>query len=256
MAPRASRTRRGVTSRAGSSPTTPPTRSRFTSSPRPGVSRQLAVWTAVAVPAGTPNHDIGTHPLPATGPVRDRQRHAARGHARPQPLLSRVVTRGTAGRLPRPRSCGGSAPAPKQRSRPSSAAAPTTRSTAPPADRLSEVQTRFASQLKVNPNDVTILSGPQHEGGAVQRPSGAPSAQLRDRPRQAGNAVGTGLPPHLPDAPTLHTRLSALLPLHAQPKHAPGLERARPRQGPGPDRGLGHPRHADHDLEPAALRCI
>jgi hypothetical protein len=36
--------------------------------PDPEFPARLAVWTAVAVPAGTPNHDIGTYPLPATGP--------------------------------------------------------------------------------------------------------------------------------------------------------------------------------------------
>ena len=36
--------------------------------PDPEFLQQLALWPALAVPAGTPSHDIGSHPMPATGP--------------------------------------------------------------------------------------------------------------------------------------------------------------------------------------------
>src|SRR5262249_10339467 len=37
---------------------------------------RLAVWDAVAVPASAPNHDVGGHPLPATGPYAVRHASA------------------------------------------------------------------------------------------------------------------------------------------------------------------------------------
>ena len=57
----------------------------------------------------------------------------------------------------------------------------------------------------------------------------------------------------MPGARTLHTWIPALLPIHAQRQPHTGLERSRPRQSENPDRRVGHPRNADHDLERARL---
>ena len=220
---------------------------------RPRVPRTArARGRAVAVPAGTPEprHRHATH---CRRPARTRSpAHAAPGHARAQPLLPRVVARGATGRLPGPDRVADSAPAPKRRSQPSSAAAPTTRSTACQPTACSEVQTRFASQLHVNPNDVTILMrlntrvAPFNDvrvrralNYAIDR------AELARLLGQESRPTCQMLPPYIPG-------YQPLLPLHAQPQPRRDVERARPRQGQGPDRRLGHPRHADHDLEPAA----
>jgi YVTN family beta-propeller protein len=126
--------------------------------PDPEFLQQLALWPALAVPAGTPNHDIGSHPMPATGPymfASDTPRqvtlvrnpyfrewsHAAQPDGYPDRIVWRIGT--------------------------STEAAVTTVEHGaadytidpPPAGRLNEVQTRFASQLHVEPNDVTIEIG-------------------------------------------------------------------------------------------------
>ena len=60
-----------ATSRAGSSPTTRPARSPFTSSrPDPEFPEQLAVWTAVAVPAGPRTMTSAATPCPRPGRTR------------------------------------------------------------------------------------------------------------------------------------------------------------------------------------------
>jgi peptide/nickel transport system substrate-binding protein len=127
-------------------------------SPDPELPAHLALWAAAAVPAGTPNHDIGSHPLPATGPyevVLDTPRevklvrnpyfqewsHAAQPDGYPDQIVWRLgasteaavtaVERGQADYTLDP----------------------------PPPDRLDEVQTRFASQLNVDPTDETIFIG-------------------------------------------------------------------------------------------------
>jgi ABC-type transport system substrate-binding protein len=56
-------------------------------------------------------------------------------------------------------SYGGLGPAPKRLLPPSNGGKPTTRSDPPPADRLPEVETRFAGQLNVNPTDELIFMG-------------------------------------------------------------------------------------------------
>jgi hypothetical protein len=110
------------------------------------------------VPVGTPNHNIGTHLLPATGPyeivsdtprevilVRNRYFHEWSHAAQPDGYPDRIVWR-----------IGASTDA---------AVTAVERSSAdftldgPPPGRLGELRTRFASQLNVNPNDVTILMG-------------------------------------------------------------------------------------------------
>jgi peptide/nickel transport system substrate-binding protein len=126
--------------------------------PDPEFPKQLAVWTAVAVPAPTPNRDIGTHPLPSTGPYqiarvtphevtldRNPYFHEWSHAAQPDGYPDRIVWRIGAGI--------------------ETAVTAVERGSADytidgvPADRLGEAQTRFASQLKVFPNDVTTIMG-------------------------------------------------------------------------------------------------
>jgi YVTN family beta-propeller protein len=119
---------------------------------------KLAVYIAFAVPRGTPNHDIGTHPLPATGPYEitsDTRRqvtlvrnpyfhewsHAAQADGYPDRIVWRIGA--------------------------STEAAVTAVEHAhadytldpPPTDRLHELRTRFARQLHRIPIDVTLLMG-------------------------------------------------------------------------------------------------
>jgi peptide/nickel transport system substrate-binding protein len=107
-----------------------------------------------AVPAGTPVRDFGAHPLPATGPyevvsdtkhevvlVRNPYFHEWSQAAQPDGYPDRIIWR-----------LGGSVEAnvtAVEHNRADYTVDP------PPPDRLQEVQTRFASQLNVNPNDVT-----------------------------------------------------------------------------------------------------
>lgn len=127
-------------------------------SPDPEFLQRLALWPALAVPARTPAHDIGSHPLPATGPyvvasdtprevtlVRNPYFREWSHAAQPEGYPDRIVWRIGAG---------------------TEAAVSSVEQGAadysmdpPPADRLNEVQTRFASQLHVEPNDVTIEMG-------------------------------------------------------------------------------------------------
>jgi peptide/nickel transport system substrate-binding protein len=126
--------------------------------PDPEFLARLAVWSAVAVPPGTPNHNIGTHPLPATGPYEivsntSRQVTLARNPyfhewshaAQPDGYADRIVWRTGASRE--------AAVTAVERGRADYTLDP------PPPDRLGEVRTRFASQLNVYPKDVTIQLG-------------------------------------------------------------------------------------------------
>jgi YVTN family beta-propeller protein len=122
--------------------------------PNPEFLARLTLWDAVAEPAGTPNHDLGNHPLPATGPyefasytqhevtlVRNPYFHEWSRAARPDGYPDRIVFRFGAS--------------------PQAELTAVERGSAdysqdgPPADRLGELQTRFASRLHVNPNTVT-----------------------------------------------------------------------------------------------------
>jgi YVTN family beta-propeller protein len=122
--------------------------------PDPEFLHRLALGGAVVVPAGTPVRDLGNNPLPATGPyviVSDtpRQVRLVRNPyfrewsraARPDGYPGQIVWR-----------IGGSVEAD---------VAAVERHAAdytldpPPPDRLQELQTRFASQVNVNPNPVT-----------------------------------------------------------------------------------------------------
>jgi peptide/nickel transport system substrate-binding protein len=126
--------------------------------PDPEFLQRLALWPAFAVPAGAPDHDIGSHPLSATGPyevasvtsrqvtlVRNPYFHEWSHAAQPDGYPDRIVWR-----------IGASTQA-AVTSVEQGAADYTI--DPPPADRLNEVQTRFASQLHVEPNDATIEMG-------------------------------------------------------------------------------------------------
>ncbi len=217
--------------------------------PDPEFLARLAVWSAVAVPPRTPNQNIGTHPLPATGPyeiaritprqvtlVRNPYFHEWSHSAQPDGYPDRIVWRTGA----------------------SPAAAVTAVEHAkadftldpPPADRLGEVRTRFASQLHVNPNDVTILMGlntrvtPFNEvrvrralNYAIDR------ARLASLLGQESHPTCQLLPPYIPG----YQRYCpyTLNPNPAGTWSAPDLAKARALIA-----RLGNQRHADHDLEP------
>ena len=124
-------------------------------SPDPEFPDRLAVWAAVAVPAGTPNHDVGTHPLPASGPyaiagdtprevtlMRNPYFHEWSHAAQPDGYPDRIVWRTGASTE--------AAVTAVERDGADYTLDP------PPPNRLNELRTRFASQLKINPNDATI----------------------------------------------------------------------------------------------------
>ena len=114
----------------------------------------------------------------------------------------------------------------------SSAAPPTTRFDGVPPDRLSELQTRFASQLYVNPvaatdelvlntrvapfNDIRVRRAINY---AIDR---AKIARLLGHDTQPTCQM---LPPYLPG-------YRPLLPLHARPEPGRGLARTQPRRRP------------------------
>ena len=119
-------------------------------SPDPELLDRLTLSDAVAVPAGTPNHDVGQHPIPATGAyelasitrrevrlVRNRYFHVWSQAARPDGYPDQIVE--------------------KIGASPSAELTAVERGTADitndaPADRLTEVETRFASQVHTSPS--------------------------------------------------------------------------------------------------------
>jgi peptide/nickel transport system substrate-binding protein len=122
--------------------------------PSPEFLARLTFNDAFAVPAGTPDHDIGLHPLPSTGPYEwvDVSRdagtlvrnpyfhewsHAARPDGYPDRIVFRHIDSWAAGLTAVERG------------------AADYMYDGVPRDRLSEVQTRFASQLHVTPTSYT-----------------------------------------------------------------------------------------------------
>jgi YVTN family beta-propeller protein len=115
---------------------------------------KLALWGAAAVPAASPDRDVGRHARPATGPyevasdtprqvvlVRNPYFHEWSHAAQPDGYPDRIVWRIGAGVE--------AATTAVEQGR-----ADYTLDL--PADRLDEVQTRFTSQLHVNTNDETL----------------------------------------------------------------------------------------------------
>jgi peptide/nickel transport system substrate-binding protein len=125
--------------------------------PDPEFLERLALVWAVAVPPGAPNHDIGQHPLPATGPyeiaryspahevtlVRNPHFHEWSHAARPDGYPDEIVWK--IGASP------AAAVSAVEQGRADYSLDP------PPPNRLAEVQTRFAPQLHPNPTDWTAL---------------------------------------------------------------------------------------------------
>jgi YVTN family beta-propeller protein len=116
---------------------------------------KLAYVQAVAVPAATPIKDLGAHALPATGPYEiasytsrevrlapnpyfHQWSHAAQPDGYPDQIVWRIGAGVEA------------AVTAVEQGRADYTLDP------PPVDRLGELQTRFASQLIVNPNDVIV----------------------------------------------------------------------------------------------------
>jgi peptide/nickel transport system substrate-binding protein len=124
--------------------------------PDPELLQKLALPYAVAIPAGTPWHDIGDHPIPATGPyefaqytshvlrlVRNPYFHVWSTAARPDGFPDQIVIR-----------IGASHSA--ELTAVEQGRADYTFD-GPPANRVSEVRTRFASRLYSNLNDYTDM---------------------------------------------------------------------------------------------------
>jgi peptide/nickel transport system substrate-binding protein len=200
----------------------------------------------VAVPAGTPFHDTGSHPLPATGPyevatdtqhqivlVRNPHFHEWSHAAQPDGYPDRIVWR-----------IGAIVEAAVTAVKPGQADYTLD---PPPPDRLNEVRTRFPSQLHVTLDDVTIALG-LNTTVAPFNDVWVRQAQLRRRSGQARPAAGTGLAPDLSGPATRRARLPPVLSLHPEPQPRRRLERTRSRHRPTSYLSIAHPRDTDHDL--------
>jgi peptide/nickel transport system substrate-binding protein len=126
--------------------------------PDPELLAHLAFWAAAAVPASAPDRDVGNRPLPATGPyeiasatarkvtlVRNPYFHEWSHAAQPDGYPDRIIWR-----------LGASTEA--EVSAVERGKGDYTLD-GPPPDRLREVQTRFASQLHINPTDELVYLG-------------------------------------------------------------------------------------------------
>jgi YVTN family beta-propeller protein len=124
--------------------------------PDPDFTRELALSVAVAVPSGTPEHDVGQHPVPTTGAyqiasytahevrlVRNPYFHVWSNAARPDGYPDQIVWRT------------GMSPSAEVTAVERAAADYTL--DPPTANQLSELQTKDASQLNTPPNDSTVL---------------------------------------------------------------------------------------------------
>ena len=90
----------------------------------------------------------------------------------------------------------------------------------PPADRLSEIGTKYTRSGPSQPADGVLVPADEHEHPAVQQREGAPGRELRDRPQchdqdlrraQAGLAFVPGAPSGVPGP-------QAVLPVHEEPR--------------------------------------
>ena len=251
-AQRASRTRRAVTFRAGSSPTTPPDTvtfhlvdpdPEFLAAARARVGRRGSRRNARTTTSDTTRcprpvltRSPATHPRTRSGSYVTRT--STSGHTRRARVASPTEIVWRIGASPDGRSNGGRARTRRLLARP--ARRPTGCARCKRASQASCTSTRPTTILmlllntRAAPfNDIRVRRALNY---AIDRGEARPAA-------------GPGVAAHLPAAPTLRSRISALLPVHAQPEPRAGLERSRPPEGPGPDRGLAHARHAHHDLE-------
>jgi YVTN family beta-propeller protein len=121
--------------------------------PDPELLDRLAVWDAVAVAPGAPNHDVGSRPLPATGAyyaasvtprevrfVRNPHFHEWSRAARPDGYPNQIIARF------------GTSP-PTELTEVERGSADYTLD-GPPPGRVNELETRFPSQLHINPDVV------------------------------------------------------------------------------------------------------
>lgn len=190
---------------------------------------KLAMSFAAAVPAGVPDKDVGTDPLPATGPyviaeyepkqeirlVRNPHFREWSEAAQPDGYADEIVWR--------------------LADDASAATTAVARGKAdavyygPPPERIEEVRTQYASQLHAAPDPSTWVPLSEHPGTPVRRCTGSPRDQLRDR-------SGCGRPPlgwrrlRKPDlsgpAPEF-PRTRALLPVYLRSGSGRGLEGSR-----------------------------
>lgn len=219
----------------------------------PDLIYQLAAADAFAVPAGTPTHDVGSHPVPATGPYRISEVRVGRSltltrnprfHqwsrvAQPEGYPDRIVWRFGIG--------------------PQAAVTSVERGTAdwalysppfsPPANRLREIVTEHASQVHLNPLPLVEYFALHTREPPFDRPLVRRAVNLAGQPRRGppdrGAAVRRPAAGHtdLPDPPARRTGVSTSLPLR---HHRSRVDRhgCPPRSRP-PSRGsLGHPRDA------------
>ena len=108
----------------------------------------------------------------------------------------------------------------------------------PPADRLNEIGTKYASQVHIFPLDGVLVPPHEHEPGAVQQPQGTAGIELRGRPERRREDLRRPEPGHtvLPGAAVRLPRPQGLLPVHEEPGRA--LVGAGPREGEGARQGV------------------
>ena len=110
----------------------------------------------------------------------------------------------------------------------------------PPADRLNEIGTKYASQVHINTQLANWYLPMNTNLKPFNKQAGPPGCQLRDRP-QPGRAhprrpeAGD---PELPDPPCRLPGARRLLPVHEEPGRE--VVGPRPRQGQGARQAVGH----------------
>ena len=208
--------------------------------PDPEFKYKLAVPHASIVPAGSPPKDAGTKPIPGTGAyyfasydpnkqlVMKRNPHFKEwSHdAQPDGYPDEIIqTFGLTVEAQVTAVQNGQADWTLEQ---------------PPADRLAELGTKYASQVHVDAADGVLVPPDERQPGAVQQPEGAAGGQLRDRPQRGGedlrrpearDAVVPGAAAGLPGA-------QGLLPVHEEPGH--DVVGARRRQGEAARQGVRH----------------
>ena len=217
--------------------------------PDPDFLHKLALPYAYAVPAATAARDVGTHPLPATGPymiarfrprreltlVRNPRFREWSKAAQPDGYPDRITLRlGVEARPGARRRAGGRRCRVRRR-----------------AARARERGRHPVRQPGAHqPPSLGHGSLPQHEGAAVRRRARAARRQLRGRSCGGGSYVCArrGGPAHLPDPAAGLPRLSSVLSLHPASRSGRGLDRARPRAGAPAGRRLGNARRRGHRL--------